>query len=110
MVTFRIDPGTGKLIIVATVEDLLIMSRVIEQMDKGSEGMASTFLVRLRVGPRLVDAKGVSRLYRASVKPGQLLVLVFSALAVITVVVFISAPVRSFLSLLVLGLRTAIGL
>ena len=98
------ESGADLIVAVGTHWNLL------EQLDKGRKGMASTFLVRLRVGPRLVDAKGVSRLYRASVKPGQLLVLVFAALAVITVVVFISAPVRSFLSLLVLGLRTAIGL
>jgi uncharacterized membrane-anchored protein len=83
---------------------------LLEQLDKRRKGMASTFLVRLRVGPRLVDAKGVSRLYRASVKPGQLLVLVGAGLAVISVVVYISPPVRSFLSLIVLGIRTAVGL
>ncbi|WP_395090666.1 putative cytokinetic ring protein SteA [Armatimonas sp.] len=32
-------------------------------LDKGRGGMASTFLVRLKVGSRLVDARGVSRLY-----------------------------------------------
>lgn len=32
-------------------------------LDKGRGGMASTFLVRLKVGNRLVDARGVSRLY-----------------------------------------------
>ena len=32
-------------------------------LDKGRSGMASTFLVRLKVGSRLVDARGVSRLY-----------------------------------------------
>ncbi len=31
-------------------------------LEKGRKGMASTFLVRLKVGPALVDAKGVSRL------------------------------------------------
>ena len=36
--------------------------------------MASTFLTRLRVGGKLVDAKGVSRLYRARIS-GRLLVL-----------------------------------
>ena len=35
--------------------------------------MASTFLTRLRVGGKLVDAKGVSRLYRARI-PGRMLV------------------------------------
>jgi uncharacterized membrane-anchored protein len=35
-------------------------------LDKGRKGMASTFLVRLKVGSRLVDARGVSRLYKGS--------------------------------------------
>ena len=34
-----------------------------EFLDKGRSGMSSTFLVRLRVGEILVDAKGVSRIY-----------------------------------------------
>lgn len=37
---------------------------LIEFLDKGRSGMASTFLTRLRVGPKLVDAKGVSKLYQ----------------------------------------------
>lgn len=46
-----------------------------EFLDRGRSGMASTFLTRLRVGAKLVDAKGVSRLYhpRASVWPIVLL-------------------------------------
>ncbi len=35
-------------------------------LDKGRAGMASTFLVRLKVGRILIDAKGVNRLYRRS--------------------------------------------
>lgn len=40
-------------------------------LDKGRAGMASTFLVRLKVGSRLMDARGVSRLYtgRAPMAP-----------------------------------------
>jgi uncharacterized membrane-anchored protein len=37
-------------------------ANLIEYLDKGRKGMASSFLVRLKVGPRLVDAKGVSKL------------------------------------------------
>lgn len=33
-------------------------------LDKGRAGMASTFLVRLKVGSRLVDARGVAKLYQ----------------------------------------------
>jgi uncharacterized membrane-anchored protein len=46
---------------------------LVEFLDKGRDGQASTFLTRLRVGGKLVDAKGVSRLYRARV-PGLLLI------------------------------------
>lgn len=53
---------------------------LVEFLDKGRSGMASTFLTRLRVGPKLVDAKGVSRIYRSQVKTWQLILLLFSGL------------------------------
>lgn len=46
---------------------------LVEFLDKGRAGMASTFLTRLRVGGKLVDAKGVSHLYRQRISNGQLL-------------------------------------
>ncbi|MGI8459260.1 MAG: putative cytokinetic ring protein SteA [Propionibacteriaceae bacterium] len=52
---------------------------LVEFLDKGRAGMASTFLTRLRVGPKLVDAKGVSRIYRSSVSAGYLVLLMLSA-------------------------------
>jgi uncharacterized membrane-anchored protein len=42
-------------------------------LDKGRGGMASTFLVRLKVGSRLVDARGVSRLYTTRQRTAPLL-------------------------------------
>jgi uncharacterized membrane-anchored protein len=36
---------------------------LVEFLDKGRRGMASTFLTRLRIGEALVDARGVSHLY-----------------------------------------------
>src|SRR5450756_2288052 len=44
---------------------------LVEFLDKGRSGMASTFLTRLRVGAKLVDAKGVSRLYQHRVSNAQ---------------------------------------
>ncbi|MFL6137570.1 MAG: putative cytokinetic ring protein SteA [Frankiaceae bacterium] len=58
---------------------------LVEFLDKGRAGMASTFLTRLRVGGKLVDAKGVSRLYRSRIRSSSLLLLVVAALAVIAV-------------------------
>ena len=45
---------------------------LVEYLDKGRAGMASTFLTRLRVGTKLVDAKGVSMLYRSRISNRQL--------------------------------------
>ena len=58
--------------------------------------MASTFLVRLKVGNKLVDAKGVNRLYRQSVRRGDLVALVFAALVAMGVFSIVSEPLRLF--------------
>ena len=68
-----------------------------EFLDKGRRGMASTFLVRLRVGEILVDAKGVSRMYRGATRVRDLGLLVGAALLAMIVVVVISSPVRLLL-------------
>ncbi|MEO3938693.1 putative cytokinetic ring protein SteA [Dermatophilaceae bacterium Soc4.6] len=52
------DSGATLIVAVGTHATL------VEFLDKGRSGMASSFLTRLRVGGKLVDAKGVSRLYR----------------------------------------------
>ncbi len=57
---------------------------LVEFLDKGRAGMASTFLTRLRVGPKLVDAKGVSRIYRSQIKSWHLVLLVLSGLLALT--------------------------
>ncbi len=49
-------------------------------LDKGRPGMASTFLVRLKVGPILMDAKGVSRLYDRRIRKRDMSVFLVSAL------------------------------
>ena len=69
-------------------------ANLVEFLDKGRKGMASTFLVRLRVGPVLVDAKGVSRLYRGRVRRMDLALLIGAALIVMAVVVLSSEFMR----------------
>lgn len=81
-------------------------ANLVEYLDKGRKGMASTFLVRLKVGPKLVDAKGVNKLYRTSVGPTDLVLLVGAGLVAVSVVVLISPMARQFLSLMLLQLRT----
>lgn len=53
---------------------------LVEFLDKGRAGMASTFLTRLRVGSKLVDAKGVSRLYRQRISTMQMVLLAAAGL------------------------------
>lgn len=45
---------------------------MVDFLDKGRPGMASTFLVRLKVGPILMDAKGVSQLYASRIRKRDL--------------------------------------
>jgi len=71
-----------------------------EFLDKGRPGMGSTFLTRLRVGGKLVDAKGVSRLYRPRVSAWALMVLVLAAGATILVAVAVTPAGQVLLSYL----------
>ena len=67
---------------------------MVEFLDKGRAGMASTFLVRMKVGPILVDAKGVNRLYDSRVRKRDLLFLVLAAVFTMVVITIMSDPVR----------------
>jgi uncharacterized membrane-anchored protein len=71
---------------------------LVEFLDKGRGGMASTFLTRLKVGGKLVDAKGVSRLYRQSMSGSSLLLLVLSAVAAMAAAVAVSTVGKAYLA------------
>jgi len=68
--------------------------------------MSSTFLTRLKVGSLLVDAKGVSNLYRKRLKPVHIFLLIIAALVPSFVLVIISPAVRDVLNLFLLRLWT----
>ncbi|MGC5033552.1 putative cytokinetic ring protein SteA [Micromonospora sp. DT229] len=70
---------------------------LVEFLDKGRGGMASTFLTRLKVGGKLVDAKGVSRLYRQGISGSSLLLLVLSAVAAMASAVAVSTVGKAYL-------------
>jgi uncharacterized membrane-anchored protein len=70
---------------------------MVEFLDKGRRGMSSTFLTRLRLGPVLVDAKGVSRLYEGRIRRRDMLLLVASALIAMLIITFTSESWRVFL-------------
>jgi uncharacterized membrane-anchored protein len=77
----------AKLIVAVGTHDTMV-----EFLDKGRAGMSSTFLTRLRIGPMLVDAKGVARLYEPTVRRRDLVFLVLAALLVMLVIVLVSEP------------------
>jgi len=56
-----------------------------EFLDRQRSGLASTFLTRLRVGPRLVDAKGVPQLYAGRVRLWHLMVVLLAGLLALAV-------------------------
>jgi uncharacterized membrane-anchored protein len=72
---------------------------LVEFLDKGRGGMASTFLTRLRIGAKLVDAKGVSRLYKSRISSSALVFLVLAAFVAIGAVLAVSTAGRTYLDL-----------
>ena len=85
--------GKGASLIVAVGTH----ATLVEFLDKGRGGMASTFLTRLKVGGKLVDAKGVSRLYRQNISGSSLLLLLLSAVAAMASAVAVSTVGQAYL-------------
>ena len=76
---------------------------LVEFLDKGRSGMASTFLTRLRVGGKLIDAKGVSRLYRSRISNLSLAVMLLVGLSALFAALWATPGGRAFLG--VIGAR-----
>ncbi len=88
------DKGAEVIVAVGTHATL------VEFLDKGRAGMASTFLTRLRVGGKLVDAKGVSRLYRHRISNFQLALLSLAGLFAVVMALLSTAAGRTVVGLL----------
>ncbi|OWY61271.1 thiamin pyrophosphokinase, partial [cyanobacterium TDX16] len=78
---------------------------MVEFLDKGRGGMASTFLTRLRLGPILVDAKGVSQLYEGRVRRSDIALLIASGLLVMLVILLAADTLHTFVDAVWLTLR-----
>jgi len=106
-------PGTSQyvaMLLAAEKGARLIVSvgsqfNLVEFLDRNRKGMSSTFLTRLRIGEILVDAKGVSRLYRP--RPGltPLLVVIAAGLLAMLAVVWMTPALRDVAELLWLKLQ-----
>jgi uncharacterized membrane-anchored protein len=68
-----------------------------EFLDKGRPGMSSTFLVRLRVGEILIDAKGVARLYPSRARTRDVALLVGAVLVALGLMFAASPALRLYL-------------
>lgn len=78
---------------------------MVEFLDKGRAGMSSTFLTRLRIGPMLIDAKGVSQLYKGRVRRRDIVFLIAAALLVIVAVAIVSDSLQLLLRTVWLDVR-----
>ena len=87
------DKGATLIVAVGTHATL------VEFLDKGRGGMASTFLTRLRLGGKLIDAKGVNRLYRSRISSGALLLLVLAAMIAIGAALAVSTAGQAYLDI-----------
>ncbi|MCC6222448.1 MAG: hypothetical protein IT201_03035 [Thermoleophilia bacterium] len=81
---------------------------LVEFLERNRAGMSSTFLTRLKVGEILVDARGVSRLFRQRVGLLPLVTFALAAVAVVAAAVAGSPELRDFVSALVDRIRALI--
>lgn len=84
-------------------------SNMIDFLEKGRSGMASTFLVRLKVGSILVDAKGVNKLYRRSIKFKYLAGIIAAALIPFALIAVTAPTTRQFLRIIWIKLKFLLG-
>lgn len=82
---------------------------LVEFLDKNRRGMSSTFLTRLRLGEKIVDAKGVSRLYRPSPGISPAVIVLAAGLVAFVIVVLVTPALREVFDLFWLKLRVLLG-
>lgn len=85
-------------------------TNMIDFLEKGRKGMASTFLVRLKVGSKLVDAKGVNKLYKERIKPIYILSVFLASLMPIGIISIFSPLSQNFFKLVLLRIKIILGM
>ncbi len=83
---------------------------LVEFLDRKRGGMSSTFLTRLRIGERLVDAKGVSRLYHPSSALAPIAFFAVAFLVLLTILVITSPALNDVFELVWLKIRIWLGI
>lgn len=92
------DEAGARLIVAVGMRHTLV-----EFLDKGRPGMASAVLTRMRVGDKIVEPKGVSRLYQSRISNSWLVMLVLAAITTIVVAVWFLPVGHTIITLV--GLR-----
>ena len=82
---------------------------LVEFLDKNRRGMSSTFLTRLRLGEKIVDAKGVSRLYRPSPGLSPAVIVLAAGLIAFVTVILVTPALYEVVDLFWLKLRVLLG-
>ena len=106
-------PGTSEDIAMLTAYEygaelivaLVSHSNMIDFLEKGRKGMASTFLVRLKIGAKLIDAKGVNLLYKSKLKMKYIWALVVTAIFPVLIIAYLSPTVQQLIKLLQLKMK-----
>ena len=106
-------PGTSEDIAMLTAyeygAELIVAlgshSNMIDFLEKGRNGMASTFLVRLKIGAKLIDAKGVNLLYKSKLKMKYIWALVITAIFPVIIIAYLSPTVQQLIKLLQLKMK-----
>lgn len=83
---------------------------LIEFLEKGRKGMASTFLARLKVGSILFDAKGVSKLYSPTPKVSLFISLIIAGIVPILIILLTSPQAKPFLRLIRILIERKLGI
>jgi uncharacterized membrane-anchored protein len=83
---------------------------LVEFLDRKRGGMSSTFLTRLKIGERLVDAKGVSRLYNPSSTLAPLAFFGVAFLILLTILIITSPALNDVFELVWLKIRIWLGI
>ena len=83
---------------------------LVEFLEKRRHGMSSTFLTRLRIGEKLVDAKGVSRLYNPGPSLTHMGAFIGAFLLLLAVVVLTTPALERLFDLIWLKIKVLLGL
>ena len=106
-------PGTSEDIAMLTAyeygAELIVAvgthSNMIDFLEKGRKGMASTFLVRLKIGSKLIDAKGVNLLYKSKLKIKYIWAMIIAALFPVLILAYLSPTTQQFVRIMQLKLK-----